>query len=432
MKRSLKYPIILLVIFIVFLTVKYFIPNKVTEISNQDNIKNEIKFDSTSIKVNNKASVLMNLDTNQVIYQNNMNEALPVYSVSKVMFLASVAKKMEEDKIPYTKKINVTKLIDKVNTQGNFSSAGLSSKEVYTISELFDAVMIPSGNDAAILLAYAIFGNHSNAVIQMNKDAKEWKMEHSSFVSTSGLDGKYLNKIGIKTENGKNLMSSYDSILLVKRVMKDYPEIIEAGKKTTSVIGKYNSNKILLENVNEILEGLDYSYQDVYGLKTGSNIEKYSNCIIALKKNEHDQDILSISFSSKTRQTLYSDIASLYDYLNILELSNIQDDFYLNTKAGFVKNEVEFNLEKPYYLYHEKGQQFEYELKEISNKYNRSLNRFYGLDKGETIGELSINNQAEFFDGTPIGLSPVIVKNEPENKGIIGAIGEFIVDLIRK
>ncbi|MDF9867017.1 D-alanyl-D-alanine carboxypeptidase [Bacilli bacterium PM5-3] len=432
MKKIIRVLLVISIIIFGFGIIKYFIPTGVSEISNKDKIESEIKFDYTPIKVDNKASVLMNLDTNQIIYSNNMHNEIPVYSVSKVMFLATVAKKMEEENISYNKKVKVTKLIDTVNTQGNFSSAGLGSNEVYTIKELFDAVMIPSGNDAAILLAYELFNNHESAVVQMNENAKKWKMKDSSFVSTSGLDGKYLNKIGIKASPGKNLMSPYDSVLLVKRVMKNYPEIVDSGNKKTSTIGKYNSKSIKLENVNEILEGLDYSYSDVYGLKTGSNIEKYSNCIIALKKNEYNQTILAISYSSKTRQSLYEDITSLYDYLKTLNLTNLQDNIELNTKVGFVENDVKFGLEKPFYIYHNEKQDFEYKLIDISKKYNKNMNRFYGINKDGFVGDLEIINKEEFFDGTPLNLSSVIVSNELNKKGVFKSIQEFVIDLIKK
>lgn len=431
LKKRLLIPTIIVVLGIVFLAFKYFIPNKVTEVNNKEYVTNQISLNTKDIKTSNKASLLMNLDTNQVLYQENIQQSIPVYSVSKVMFLATASKKLAEDKRSMDGVITVTKLIDKVNSKANFSKANLKSGQKFTIKELYEAVMMPSGNDAAILLADNIFGNQANAVNAMNANAKEWGMNNSSFISTSGLDGKYLKEIGVEATEGKNLMSPYDLVLLVKKVYKDYPIIIEAGTKTKTTIGKANKNPIKLENVNGVIEGNDNGIKNVMGLKTGSNIEKGSNAIVALRKTDDSNAMLAISLASQSRLSLYEDIENMYKYVDSLEAINMQEQIKLNSKVGFVKNEVGFGLSKPYYLYAQKGQGFQFSVEDLKH-YNANLNRFYVKDKGEEIGQLSILETDQFFNKEPINQPKVVVATQPERKNIFAQGIEFINDIITK
>ncbi|MEG0283273.1 MAG: serine hydrolase [Erysipelotrichales bacterium] len=401
MSKKLRIVLVFVVIIEALLLAKFFVFNNTSIFSNEELIKNKVNFNYQSIKQTNKASALVNLDTNQVIYQNNMSQAQPVYSVSKTMLLATVAKEMEKNNISYDKPVIVTKLIDKVNTQANFSRANLKSNNSYTIKELFDATMISSGNDAAILLAYEIFGSHERAVIQMNNNAKEWGMKDSSFVSTSGLDGKYLKKIGIKAEEGKNMMSAKDAITLTKLVMKKYPEVVDSGSKVSETIGKPGQGAYLkLETVNDILEGADQGYKGIYGLKTGSNIEKYSDCIISLRKDKYNQHLAAVSFGSKSREDLYKDVLTLYKYTNQVEAVNLQDGTDLAVKVGLSSKPVQVASKKPFYLYVPKNQSFEYTLTP-NDKYNKLLSGYFGVKKGDEVGTIKIENLEEFFGGTP-------------------------------
>ncbi|WP_423363622.1 D-alanyl-D-alanine carboxypeptidase family protein [Mycoplasma sp. P36-A1] len=431
MKKRKIIPIVILLLLISFTAFKYFMPNKVTEVNNNQNIEKDISFDYSTLKTSNKASLLMNLDTNQVIFNHNMQQSIPVYSVSKTMFLATVSKQLATVNKTLDTNVKVSKLIDDVNNHSNFSSAGLKSGQQFTIKELYEAVMMPSGNDASILLAEEIFGSQAAAVNAMNANAKEWKMTNSSFVSTSGLDGKYIKKVGLEAADGKNLMSPYDLVLLVKQIQKNYPEIIEAGNHLETTIGTSNNNPITLHNVNGIMDGNSSGIKNVFGLKTGSNIEEYSNAIVALKKDENNNTLLAISLASKSRVSLYSDIASMYSYANNLETVNMQDKIQINSKAGFTTNEVTFTLDKPYYLYLEKGQDFKFSIEELQH-YNKHLNKFYVNKKGEEIGVMSINDTTQFFDNTPINNTKVVVANEVQNKGIFAKAIEFISDIYKK
>ena len=433
MKNKFKLiPLGLLILIIAFFTIKYLMPNSVLEVNNKKYVTSKLNLDDNDIAQENKASAMVNMDTNQILHQNNEDKPFPVYSVSKVMFLATTNEKMIKDGISFDKKVRVLKGIDKVNQNADFSKANLKSGDVYTIRELFDAVMIPSGNDAAILLAYEVFGSHQNAVDAMNENAKKWKMKNSSFISTSGLDGKYLNEVGIKANDGKNMMSVNDNVVLLSRVIKDYPIIIESGSKKVSEIGIHNKKLNKLENVNEIIEGLGHSHINVYGLKTGSNIERHSNCIVALRKDSNDNTIASISLGSKTRAQLYNDVKAMYNYADQLKVINMQDHIELNTSIASADKQPDFTLDKPYYIYIKDNQLPQIKIVDFSSKYNKSLNKYYSVNKGDNLGKVVFKDEKQFFNRKANNAPKITIKEDYNEKNLFLKAIEFLKDLIEK
>lgn len=427
MKKRILFIIIILLLLIPI--TKYFWPNDAT-LSNESFLSEEIHFDTTSIKTDNKASLLMNLDTNQIIYQNNINEALPVYSVSKVMFLATASERMKKDNISLDTKVKIPSYIEDIQDKAEFSNSYIKKGKSYTYEELFEAVMLPSGNDAAIFLANNLFGSHGSAVNAMNELAKEIKLKQSSFISTSGLDGKYLKEVDIKASSGKNLMSINDLIILVKYVQEHYPIIIEMANQTQTYIGS-GSGRVLLNNVNTIIEGFEEGYPKVYGLKTGSNIEKYSHALVALKKDAKDQDIMAISINARTRDGMNNDVKNMYRYLKTLDKVDLKNGIEIDAQVGFAKNDVKLGMKESFILYVPKEQMFAYRLINPLN-YNAQVNRFYGVTKGDSIGQLELVDTSLFFKGRVKGLSDIVVKNEVETMDFFEKVQQVSQDLLNK
>lgn len=420
-KAIKRISIIIIILILLFLIGKYFYPTSYSY-NNKAEIKNQINFNNKNLKLDNKASILMNLDTNQVIYQKNIDQALPVYSVSKLMFLASANQLIKDKHLDFNDKVIIDSQSSRLNSNSNFSSANLKKGQVYTIEELFKATMLPSGNDAALALANYLFKSHQQAVKVMNENAKAWGMQNASFVTTSGLDGKYLSQLGIEAKPGNNKMSIRDSVILVKKIKNDYPIIIKIGSLDKVSIGQNND----LVNTNKLLNKKGF-----YGLKTGSNSEEYSYCIISLRKDKNKQDILTISYDARERETLYQDIEKMNKYLDSLKVTNLMNDLMINPTFMYAKNKVDLGTDKNFYLYHLDKQMFEYELEPL-NDYNYQLNKFTYANKGNVIGKLEIKDKKQFFNDEVIGLSDVVVKNEVKQVNNLEKAVIFIKEFIMK
>lgn len=110
----------------------------------------------------------------------NANRRRPMASVTKVLTAMVVL-----DEAPLDEIVTIPKLA----TKGWGSSAGLVAGEEWTVYELLVAMLVRSGNDAAVALAWHVGDRSVEAFVdQMNLRAAELGMADSRFVNPNGLD----------------------------------------------------------------------------------------------------------------------------------------------------------------------------------------------------------------------------------------------------
>jgi D-alanyl-D-alanine carboxypeptidase (penicillin-binding protein 5/6) len=143
------------------------------------------------LRLDCKSAILIEANTQTVLYEKNADEPLPPASVTKVMTLLLVMEAIESGKIAYT---------DKVRASANACSMGgsqiyLRENEEMTVEDLLKSVIIASANDAAVALAEYICGSEEQFVNEMNKKARALGMQNTNFENTNGLDDTVENHV---------------------------------------------------------------------------------------------------------------------------------------------------------------------------------------------------------------------------------------------
>ena len=141
---------------------------------NQDN----------NLSPNAKSSILIEVDTGEILYEYNADERLAPASMTKMMSLLLIMEALDNDVIKYT---------DMVTVSANASSMGgsqilLETGESMSVDDLLKGITVASGNDAVVALAEKIGGTEENFVKMMNDKAKELGLENTSFKNCHGLD----------------------------------------------------------------------------------------------------------------------------------------------------------------------------------------------------------------------------------------------------
>ncbi|MEN8113142.1 MAG: D-alanyl-D-alanine carboxypeptidase family protein [Actinomycetota bacterium] len=175
----------------------------------------------------------------------NMNDRRPMASVTKVMTAMVVLDEANLDDV-------VT--IPEFATEARGSSAGLVSGEDWTIYDLLVAMMVRSGNDAALTLAWhAGDGNVETFVDKMNAKARELGMEDTSFANPNGLDHEQ------HYSTAKDLTTMTVASL-------EYPVLHDIARIRTIKMPEDPTGKTRhVNNTNRLLG----AYPGVVGLKTG-------------------------------------------------------------------------------------------------------------------------------------------------------------------
>lgn len=228
------------------------------------------------------ASLIGDANSGALFVAENIDEPLPIASISKLMTFFLVKEKIAEGKFKLEDKVKVS--VTASSVEG--SSLDLKAGEEISIKDLLDGLMIVSGNDAAVALAETVGETESKFVTMMNEKASELGLKNATFTNASGL-----------TKNGQdNKMSTRDIFTLSKTIIEKYPEVLEYAKTTVLEQPSRNFKKeSTIPLVGEV-EGVD-------GLKTG-HTDEAGYCLVStmkIKKGESEFRIISVLMGAKTK-----------------------------------------------------------------------------------------------------------------------------------
>jgi serine-type D-Ala-D-Ala endopeptidase (penicillin-binding protein 7) len=179
------------------------------------------------------SALLVDLKTNQVLYERNADSVVPIASVTKLM----TAMVTLDAKLPLDQILPIT-IRDTQELRGVFSRVRVGS-ELSRYDTLWIALMA-SENRAASSLAHHYPGGHAAFVAAMNAKAKALGMRHTRFVEPTGL-------------SEHNVSSARDLVLMLKAA-NQYPlirqftttsEKTQAFRKPNYTLGFRNTNNLV-------------------------------------------------------------------------------------------------------------------------------------------------------------------------------------------
>lgn len=229
--------------------------------------------DSISVDVVAKNIVVMNADTNTMLYQKNSTDKIAPASTAKLITALTVLDYCASDD-----EMTVGTEIELMHEDS--SRAWLNQGDVLTVRQLLIALLLPSGNDAAYTLAVntgkKIAGDSSLTnepsvdvfMDKVNEKAQMLGLENSNFLAPDGYDteGQYT--------------TAYDLAIIAKACL-DNPYISEIVSSYTSYQKWVSGREVTYNNSNELLNpNGQYYYPEVIGLKTGASTLA-GNCLVS-------------------------------------------------------------------------------------------------------------------------------------------------------
>lgn len=273
-----------------------------SSISNsQDNIKIP--------ETNSRACVVIDRNTNTVLYGKNENTVRKMASTTKIMTATIIIENCN---------LNETTEISKKAAGTGGSRLGLKTGDKITIRDLLYGLMLCSGNDAAVALAEYAGGNIDGFANLMNKKSSDLGLSNTHFKTPHGLDAD------------EHYTTAYELALLSNYALnnKTFAQIVGTKNYTININGYPKS----LSNTNELLG----SFDGIYGVKTGFTNGANRCLVTACKRN--DMDIICVVLGADTKKFRTSDSIKLINYtFNNFELVDIKN--LINNKFEEWKNE---------------------------------------------------------------------------------------------
>lgn len=270
-----------------------------------------------AISTSATSSILIEQDSNRILYSNNIHDTRSVASISKIMtaILAIESGKLDD-------KVKIGDEISKAYGSGIYIKKG----EVLTLKDLVYGLMLRSGNDAALAIANYVGKDVDSFVKMMNEKAVSLKMNDSTFNNPSGLD-----------EEKANYSSAYDMAILMNYAMKNktFREITKTKKYTLTT----NKNTYVWHNKNKLLSTYEYAT----GGKTGFTQIARRTLVTTASKNNLNLTVVTLNDGND-----WSDHKDLFEYgfenyenhqiLN-KEKFKVEDDTYYKDYHLYIKND---------------------------------------------------------------------------------------------
>ena len=300
------------------------------------------------IKVN-ASVVVMDADSNRVLYSSNMNERKLIASTTKVM-TSLIALDMGS----LDDKITIGDEILKVNGSMIYVKQG----ETFTLNDLLHGLMLQSGNDAAMTIATNILG-YDKFIKEMNLKAVKLGMNNTIFENPHGLN-----------DDSKNYSTAKDMAILMKYAIKnkDFLNITSARN--------YKIDKYIWPNKNKLLKEYKYLISGKIGFTKASG----QVFVSAARKDGKTLIIASIDESDKfnLHKRLYEKYFEMYERYKILDMNTFS--FKVNNK-----NNYHYYIMNDYYMLLKKNEIEKLKIKINLTKNQEKVHIYVGNEEIESI-----------------------------------------------
>ncbi len=207
------------------------------------------KYIIDTLDIKAKSYCVMERQSRELLLAKNLDQELPIASVAKIM-TAIVA--LENSSFDVELKVS--------SPAAAIGEAvmGLTAGERLTIEKLLYGLILPSGNDAAEVLAEGLGPGRLSFINKMNAKAQSLGLYDTYFFNPTGLDGD--------TKDQTSFSTCLDQLALTNYALHNsrFAEIVATSYKEIT----YEQDKHKAFYLNNILE-LDRSYPGIKGVKPG-------------------------------------------------------------------------------------------------------------------------------------------------------------------
>jgi D-alanyl-D-alanine carboxypeptidase (penicillin-binding protein 5/6) len=249
------------------------------------------------------AAYLLDADTDHALMDVHGGQRLPMASTTKIMTAVLVL-----DKGNLNQTVTIQEDAVKEAVDNNGSTANLIVGDQLLMKDLLYALMLPSGDDAAIAIASAMSGSVPAFVKQMNSYAHQLKLNNTHFINPDGLT--YMLPNGQPDPN--HYTTASDLARLTRYAMQNplFAQIVQLQEYVLPATNVHHGYGWVTTN------NLLRSYAGAIGIKTGYTVEAGYCLVFAAYSNGHHLIgvLLHDGDSDAEADRRFADAATLLDW----------------------------------------------------------------------------------------------------------------------
>ena len=253
--------------------------------------------DNNNLNINAESAILIDGDTGKILYEKSAYEKRAPASTTKIM-TALLA-------LEHCKTTDVATVTSEAITSvpSGYSTDLLKMGEELTIKDLLYALLLPSSNEAANVLAIHIAGSIDSFASMMNTKAMDLGCKNTHFVNPNGV------------HDDNHYSTAYDLSLIAKEAMKNdiFRQIVSTASYTLPNSNKYSRIDRTLITTNDLIKKQSNNYYEyAIGIKTGFTTPA-KNCLVS-SATKDGKTLIALVLRSNTDNNRYNDTKTLFNY----------------------------------------------------------------------------------------------------------------------
>lgn len=245
----------------------------------------------SAVSADARAAVLAEAATGELLCGENVDERLPIASITKIMTLLLAAERLEAGKLSFEDMIPVSEYASGMTG----SVIWLEPNEQISAGELLKSVVIASANDSCVALAEYIAGSEEKFTALMNSRAAELGMSNTHFTNCVGYDAE------------EHYSTAADIAIMAAELRKHdcYDEFLTTRLDSVRT-GTARETQLL--NTNKLIT----SYNGITGLKTGTT-DDAGYCLVGTARRG-DMELIAVVLGCDDGDDRFDSVRELLDY----------------------------------------------------------------------------------------------------------------------
>ena len=223
----------------------------------------------SSMSVQAKAALLVDMDTDYIMFEQNAYERAYPASITKILTaLIAMEQCPLDEMVTYS-----NEAVNSINWQTD-SNIGIQAGEQITVEQSLYGLLVGSANEVANALAEHVSGSVQDFAKLMNERAE----------ALGCVDSHFANANGIFDEN--HYTSAYDMAQIARAFFSNDLLCKISGTATYTIPRSATvSKELFVSSKNQLLPGKEYAYEYLVGSKTGYTSEARQTLVSCAQKD---------------------------------------------------------------------------------------------------------------------------------------------------
>ena len=247
-------------------------------------------------------AVLIDASNDTVLARRNADQVIYPASMTKVMTLLVAAENIDD--VNDTFKMTYA-LIDPLYKEG-LTLGGFCNNEDVKLIDMFYAMILESGADAAVGLATYVSGSEEEFVKLMNQKCDELKLKNTHFTNASGMHSK------------ENYTTCVEMAMIMRAAMEnDFCREILSTEWYTVPANEFHKELKYHSGMFQKMYGTEPKVATIMGGKTGFTSQSLY-CLVSFGKTDDGREVICVTAKGDRKYAPIYDAIELYrDYTHL-------------------------------------------------------------------------------------------------------------------